>query len=96
MSQQQQQLSANQIAYLSRAMSDGKGLIEIGELARGLGKQKGNVIKKLERIFSEERLLKLKTVRWSPMVVMVLCVKSLLTCLTIRPLALWLCHMMVS
>ncbi|EIX9776482.1 TPA: hypothetical protein ACGB05_001411 [Klebsiella aerogenes] len=60
MSQQQQQLSANQIAYLSRAMSDGKGLIEIGELARGLGKQKGNVIKKLERIFSEERLLKLK------------------------------------
>lgn len=55
-----QQLSANQIAYLNRAMSDGKGLIEIGELARGLGKQKGNVIKKLERIFSEERLLKLK------------------------------------
>ena len=34
-----QQLSANQIAYLSRAMSDGKGLIEIGELARGLGKR---------------------------------------------------------
>lgn len=56
-----QQLSANQIAYLSRAMSDGKGLIEIGELARGLGKQKGNVIRKLEGMFPEDWLFKLKT-----------------------------------
>ena len=54
------QLSVNQIAYLNRAMTDGKGLIEIGELARGLGKRKGNVITKLERIFSEERLLNLR------------------------------------
>ncbi|EPC9792057.1 hypothetical protein ACR3Z7_005269 [Klebsiella variicola] len=56
-----QQLSANQIAYLSRAMSDGKGLIDIGELARGLGKQKGHVIRKLEKAFSAEQLSKMET-----------------------------------
>ncbi len=57
---QQQQLSANQIAYLNRAMSDGKGLIEIGELARGLGKRPDNVKRKLERIFPEDHLLNLR------------------------------------
>lgn len=57
---QQQQLSANQIAYLNRAMSDGKGLIEIGELARGLGKRPANVKRKLEKAFSAERLLKMR------------------------------------
>lgn len=55
-----QQLSANQIAYLSRAMSDGKGLIDIGELARGLGKQKGHVIRKLEGMFPESYLSKME------------------------------------
>ncbi|AVQ88161.1 hypothetical protein C7R88_13250 [Plesiomonas shigelloides] len=53
-------LSSNQIAYLNRAMTDGKGLIEIGELARGLGKQKGNVIRKLESNFPPEQLFKMK------------------------------------
>ncbi|MFP1890393.1 hypothetical protein ACLEEJ_03390 [Lonsdalea quercina] len=53
-------LSSNQIAYLNRAMTDGKGLIEIGELARGLGKQKGNIIRKLEKAFSNEQLFKMK------------------------------------
>ncbi|MDU3159735.1 MAG: hypothetical protein E7B34_29565, partial [Hafnia alvei] len=53
-------LSSNQIAYLNRAMTDGKGLIEIGELARGLGKQKGNVIRKLEGMFPESYLFNLK------------------------------------
>ncbi|MHC1902693.1 hypothetical protein LC177_16165 [Escherichia coli] len=52
-------LSSNQIAYLNRAMTDGKGLIEIGELARGLGKQKGNVIRKLESNFPPEQLFKM-------------------------------------
>ncbi len=55
-----QQLSANQIAYLNRAMSDGNGLIEIGELARGLGKRPDNVKRKLERIFPEDHLLNLR------------------------------------
>ncbi|MRS14219.1 hypothetical protein GJV06_04860 [Enterobacteriaceae bacterium RIT691] len=55
------QLSTNQIAYLHRAMSDGKGLIEIGELARGLGKRPDNVKRKLERIFPGEHVLKLRT-----------------------------------
>jgi len=54
-------LSSNQIAYLNRAMTDGEGLIEIGELARGLGKQKGNVTRKLEGMFPEDWLFKLKT-----------------------------------
>lgn len=53
-------LSSNQIAYLNRAMTGGKGLIEIGELARGLGKQKGNVIRKLESNFPPEQLFKMK------------------------------------
>ena len=53
-------LSSNQIAYLNRAMTDGKGLIEIGELARGLGKQKGNIIRKLESNFPPEQLFKMK------------------------------------
>lgn len=43
-----------------RAMSDGKGLIEIGELARGLGKRPDNVKRKLERIFPEDHLLNLR------------------------------------
>lgn len=55
------QLSTNQIAYLHRAMSDGKGLIEIGELARGLGKQKGHIIRKLEKAFDKERLSEMET-----------------------------------
>lgn len=41
-------------------MSDGKGLIEIGELARGLGKRPDNVKRKLEKAFSAERLLKMR------------------------------------
>ncbi|WP_409075725.1 hypothetical protein ACF2G4_06600 [Pantoea sp. C3] len=54
-------LSANQIAYLNRAMTDGEGLIEIGELARGLGKQKGHVIRKLEKSFDESLLSKMES-----------------------------------
>ena len=54
-------LSSNQIAYLNRAMSDGEGLIEIGELARGLGKRPDNVKRKLEGMFPEDWLLKLRT-----------------------------------
>ncbi|HGW6118435.1 hypothetical protein ACUNEK_05550 [Serratia sp. IR-2025] len=53
-------LSVNQIAYLNRAMTDGKGLIEIGELARGLGKQKGHVIRKLEKSFDAHELSKME------------------------------------
>lgn len=55
------QLSTSQIAYLHRAMSDGEGLIEIGEFARGLGKQKVHIIKKLEKAFDKEWLSKMET-----------------------------------
>lgn len=47
-------LTTNQAAYLTRAMTTGGGLIELGELAKGLGKQKGNVVRKLESMFPEE------------------------------------------
>ncbi|MEN4239148.1 hypothetical protein [Serratia marcescens] len=53
-------LSDNQIAYLQRALSAGEGLIEIGELARGLGKQKGHVIRKFESSFDEYLLSKME------------------------------------
>ncbi|WP_240472539.1 hypothetical protein [Pectobacterium brasiliense] len=59
-SNKKKQLSGNQITFLRRAMADGKGLIEIGELAMGLGKQKGNVIRKLEGMFPAEYLFNLK------------------------------------
>ncbi|EEV6158441.1 hypothetical protein EJP50_24390 [Escherichia coli] len=42
-------------------MTTGGGLIELGELAKGLGKQKGNVVRKLESMFPEDWLFKLKT-----------------------------------
>ncbi|WP_210511754.1 hypothetical protein [Pantoea ananatis] len=54
-------LSSGQIAYLNRAVTDGEGLIEIGELAKGLGKQKGNIIRKLENSFDDDQLFKMKT-----------------------------------
>lgn len=54
-------LSTNQIAYLHRAMTDGEGLIELGELAKGLGKQKGHVVRKLEANFNKEHLSKMET-----------------------------------
>ncbi|EHD2908041.1 hypothetical protein NO793_003724 [Escherichia coli] len=54
-------LTTNQAAYLTRAMTTGGGLIELGELAKGLGKQKGNVVRKLESMFPEDWLFKLKT-----------------------------------
>lgn len=82
-------LSSNQIAYLNRAMTDGKGLIEIGELARGLGKQKGNIIRKLESNFPPEQLFKMKTVRLFQMGAMVLHVRSKPTCSTIRQPEHW-------
>ncbi|CAI0917986.1 Uncharacterised protein [Serratia marcescens] len=54
-------LTVSQTAYLRRAVTDGNGLIELGELAKGLGKRKGNIIRKLEDSFPEERLLKMRT-----------------------------------
>ena len=54
-------LTTNQAAYLTRAMTTGGGLIELGELAKGLGKQKGNVVRKLESMFPNEHLFKLKS-----------------------------------
>lgn len=54
-------LNTNQTAYLTRAIKDGKGLIEIGEFAQGLGKQKGHVVRKLEKSFSAEQLSKMET-----------------------------------
>jgi len=54
------QLSVNQIAYLNRAMTDGEGLIEIGELAKGLGKQKGHIVKKLQKSFDDTELSKME------------------------------------
>lgn len=54
-------LTTNQAAYLTRAMTTGGGLIELGELAKGLGKQKGNVVRKLESMFPDEHLFKLKS-----------------------------------
>jgi len=53
-------LNTNQTAYLTRAIKDGKGLIEIGEFAQGLGKQKGHVVRKLEKSFSAEQLSKME------------------------------------
>lgn len=89
-----QQLSANQIAYLNRAMSDGNGLIEIGELARGLGKRPDNVKRKLERIFPEDHLLNLRK-RYKAPIGKGHRGRLKLTCSTTRPLALSLCHMTV-
>lgn len=54
-------LTTMQAAYLTRAMTTGGGLIELGELAKGLGKQKGNVVRKLESMFPNEHLFNLKS-----------------------------------
>lgn len=54
-------LTTNQAAYLTRAMTTGGGLIELGELAKGLGKRKDNVVRKLEANFDKEHLLKMRT-----------------------------------
>lgn len=54
-------LTVGQTAYLSRAVTEGNGLIEIGELAKGLGKQKGHVIRKLEGMFPPDWLSKMET-----------------------------------
>ncbi|MEF4874570.1 hypothetical protein U9Z84_05030, partial [Escherichia coli] len=54
-------LTTMQAAYLTRAMTTGGGLIELGELAKGLGKQKAHVVRKLEANFDKERLSKMET-----------------------------------
>ncbi|TNH42274.1 hypothetical protein [Photorhabdus luminescens] len=54
-------LTTMQAAYLTRAMTTGGGLIELGELARGLGKQKGHVVKKLESNFNADALSKMES-----------------------------------
>ncbi|WHT00462.1 MAG: hypothetical protein LZT29_03529 [Pantoea stewartii] len=54
-------LSSGQIAYLHRAVTDGEGLIEIGELAKGLGKQKGHIVKKLQKSFDKDALSKMES-----------------------------------
>ena len=46
-------LTTMQAAYLTRAMTTGGGLIELGELAKGLGKQKAHVVRKLEANFDK-------------------------------------------
>ncbi|HIA3357367.1 TPA: hypothetical protein ACWP47_004265 [Escherichia coli] len=54
-------LTTNQAAYLTRAMTTGGGLIELGELAKGLGKQKHHVAAKLKSSFGEEQVAKMET-----------------------------------
>ncbi len=54
-------LTTMQAAYLTRAITTGGGLIELGELAKGLGKQKAHVVRKLEANFDKERLSKMET-----------------------------------
>lgn len=54
-------LTTNQVAYLTRAMTTGGGLIELGELAKGLGKQKHHVAAKLKSSFDEKRVAKMET-----------------------------------
>lgn len=56
----QSKLSTNQVAFLTRALKEGGGNIELGELAKVLGKQKGNVLRKFESSFPEEHLFKMK------------------------------------
>lgn len=54
-------LTTMQAAYLTRATTTGGGLIELGELAKGLGKQKHHVIAKLKSNFGEEQVAKMET-----------------------------------
>lgn len=54
-------LNEMQSGYLVNAITKGEGLIELGELAAGLGKQKGNVTRKLETNFDADALLKMKS-----------------------------------
>ncbi|CAI1596533.1 hypothetical protein JKX24_01310 [Serratia proteamaculans] len=54
-------LTDGQTSYLRRAVTEGNGLIEIGELAKSLGKRKGNLIRKLEDSFSKDALLKMRS-----------------------------------
>ncbi|EGB9135746.1 hypothetical protein H8O99_000151 [Escherichia coli] len=54
-------LTTMQAAYLTRAMTTGGGLIELGELAKGLGKQKGHVVRKLESNFDPSLLSKMES-----------------------------------
>lgn len=54
-------LTTMQAAYLTRAMTTGGGLIELGELAKGLGKQKAHLSRKLEANFDKKRLSKMET-----------------------------------
>ncbi|MDC9754379.1 MULTISPECIES: hypothetical protein [Proteus] len=54
-------ITSNQEAFLTRAIKSGEGRIEIGELATALGKQKNNMIRKLEKSFDAESLFKMKS-----------------------------------
>ncbi|EIE9181616.1 hypothetical protein LEZ72_002904 [Escherichia coli] len=54
-------LTPSQTSYLTRAMTTGGGLIELGELAKGLGKQKHHVAAKLKSSFGEEQVAKMET-----------------------------------
>lgn len=54
-------LTTMQATYLTRAMTTGGGLIELGELAKGLGKQKGHVVRKLESNFDPSLLSKMES-----------------------------------
>ncbi|HGN0240654.1 TPA: hypothetical protein ACKRJR_000215 [Proteus mirabilis] len=54
-------ITSNQEAFLTRAIKSGEGRIEIGELATALGKQKGHMIRKLEKSFDTHELSKMET-----------------------------------
>lgn len=54
-------LNSSQVGFLKASMSGQDGLIEIGALAKILGKQKGNVIRKLEAQLPADALFKMRS-----------------------------------
>lgn len=54
------QLNSGQLAFLATAVNKQGGHIEAGQLAKLLGKQKGNLLRKLRGMFPEEQLFKMK------------------------------------
>ena len=55
------ELSSGQLAFLVTAVDKQSGHIEAGQLAKLLGKTKGNLVRKLKGMFPEEQLIKLKS-----------------------------------
>lgn len=54
-------LSLGQIALITTDATKNNGAIEIGILAKALGKQKGNMVRKLEGMFPEALLFKMRS-----------------------------------